>query len=94
MVVLSYDIEGRSQRNRKDEMEQKGQANQLPLTSPQKTMAGGNQREMSASAVLYERSGPMPRSKFSTAQIVYAIRQADAGTPVGDLCWQLYVSDA
>jgi putative transposase len=25
---------------------------------------------------------------------VYAIRQADAGTPVGDLCRQLGVSDA
>ena len=36
----------------------------------------------------------MKRSKFSEEQIVYAIRQADAGTPVGDLCWQLYVSDA
>ena len=28
----------------------------------------------------------MKRSKFSEEQIVYAIRQADAGTPVGDLC--------
>lgn len=36
----------------------------------------------------------MKRSKFSEEQIVYAIRQADAGTPVGDLCLQLGVSDA
>jgi len=36
----------------------------------------------------------MKRSKFSEDQIVYAIRQADAGTPVGDLCRQLGVSDA
>jgi len=36
----------------------------------------------------------MKRSKFSEEQIVYAIRQADAGTPVGDLCRQLGVSDA
>jgi putative transposase len=28
----------------------------------------------------------MKRSKFSEEQVVYAIRQADAGTPVGDLC--------
>jgi putative transposase len=28
----------------------------------------------------------MKRSKFSEEQIVYAIRQAEAGTPVGDLC--------
>ena len=36
----------------------------------------------------------MNRSKFSEEQIVYAIRQAEAGTPVGDLCRQLGVSDA
>jgi len=36
----------------------------------------------------------MKRSKFSDEQIVYAIRQAEAGTPVGDLCRQLVVSNA
>ena len=36
----------------------------------------------------------MKRSKCSKEQIVYAIRQAEAGTPVGDLCRQLGVSDA
>jgi putative transposase len=36
----------------------------------------------------------MKRSKFSEEQIVYAIRQAEGGTPVGDLCRQLGVSDA
>ena len=36
----------------------------------------------------------MKRSTFSEEQSVYAIRQADAGTPVGDLCRQLGVSDA
>ncbi len=36
----------------------------------------------------------MKRSKFSEEQVVYTIRQADAGTPVGDLCRQLGVSDA
>jgi putative transposase len=49
---------------------------------------------MAASAVSHERSEPMKRSTFSEEQIVYAIRQADAGTPVGDLCRQLGVSDA
>jgi len=49
---------------------------------------------MAAPVVLEESSGPMKRSKFSEEQIVYAIRQADAGTPVGDLCRQLGVSDA
>ena len=36
----------------------------------------------------------MKRSKCSEEQIVYAIRQAEAGTPVGDLCRQLGVRDA
>ena len=49
---------------------------------------------MTASAVLHERSGSTKRSKFSEEQIVYAIRQAESGTPVGDLCRQLGVSDA
>ena len=36
----------------------------------------------------------MKRSRFSAEQIVYAIRQAEAGSPVGDLCRQLGVSEA
>ena len=35
----------------------------------------------------------MKRSRFSEEQIVYAIWQAEAGTPVGDLCRQLGVSE-
>src|SRR5215831_471235 len=36
----------------------------------------------------------MKRSKFSEEQIAYAVRQAESGTPVGDLCRQLGVSEA
>lgn len=35
----------------------------------------------------------MKRSTFSEEQILYAIRQAEAGTSIGDLCRQLGVSD-
>jgi putative transposase len=35
----------------------------------------------------------MKRSKFSEEQIVYALRQADSGTPVGDLCRQLGIAE-
>jgi len=35
----------------------------------------------------------MKRSKCTEEQIVYAIRQAEAGTAVGDLCRQLGVSE-
>ena len=36
----------------------------------------------------------MKRSKFSEEQIAYALRQVEAGTPVGDVCRQLGVSEA
>ena len=49
---------------------------------------------MAVSAVPHERSGPTRRSKFSEEQVVYALRKAEGGTPVGDLCRQLGVSDA
>ncbi len=35
----------------------------------------------------------MKRSKFSEEQIVYAIRQAESGTPVGDVCRQLGIAE-
>ena len=49
---------------------------------------------MALSAVLNAMSGRMKRSQFSDEQIVYAIRQTKASTPVGDLCQQFGVSDA
>src|ERR671915_580772 len=36
----------------------------------------------------------MKKSRFSEEQITYALRQADGGTPVGDVCRQLGVSQA
>lgn len=36
----------------------------------------------------------MKRSKFSEEQIAYALRQAEGGTPVADVCRQLGVSEA
>jgi putative transposase len=48
---------------------------------------------MAASAVLDERSGSMKRSKFSEEPIVYALRQAESGTPINDLCRQLGIAE-
>ena len=31
----------------------------------------------------------MKRLKFSEAQIIYALRQHEAGTPIADICRQL-----
>ena len=36
----------------------------------------------------------MKRSRYSDEQIAYALRQAEAGTAVGDVCRQLGISDA
>jgi len=36
----------------------------------------------------------MKRSKFSQEQVAYELRQVEAGTPVGDVCRQLGVSEA
>ncbi len=64
------------------------------LTSPRKATADQNESNMAAAAVLDERSGSMKRSRCSEEQIVYAMRQAESGTPTGDLCRQLGVSEA
>ena len=36
----------------------------------------------------------MKRSRFSEEQVAYALRQAESGTPVGDVCRQLGISEA
>jgi len=36
----------------------------------------------------------MKRSKFSEEQVAYALRQADAGTAVVDICRQVGISEA
>ena len=36
----------------------------------------------------------MKKSRFSEEQITYALRQAESGTPVADVCRQLGVSEA
>ena len=36
----------------------------------------------------------MKRSRYSDEQIAYALRQADTGTPVGDVCRQIGISEA
>src|SRR5262249_37068813 len=42
----------------------------------------------------HDRRNRMKRSKFSEEQVAYALRQADGGTAVGDVCRQLGISEA
>lgn len=35
----------------------------------------------------------MKRLKFAEEQVIYALRQSEAGTPVGDICRQLGVAE-
>lgn len=48
---------------------------------------------MAASTVLGERSGSIKRSRFFEEQIAYALRQAESGTPLGDVCRQLGIAE-
>ena len=36
----------------------------------------------------------MKRSKFSEEQVLFALKQAEAGQPVGDVCRQMGISEA
>ena len=36
----------------------------------------------------------MKRSRFTEEQIAYALRLAEGGTPVADVCWHIGISDA
>jgi putative transposase len=36
----------------------------------------------------------MKRSRFSEERVAFALRQAESGTPVGDVCRQLGISEA
>lgn len=36
----------------------------------------------------------MKRSKFTEEQVTFALRQVESGTPVGDVCRQIGVSEA
>jgi putative transposase len=36
----------------------------------------------------------MKKSRFTEEQITYALRMADSGTPVGDVCCQIGISEA
>ena len=62
-------------------------ASQLPLNQIE-----AHRLECAKFTLRHQRT--MKKSKFSEEQIAYALRQADGGTPVGDVCRQLGVSEA
>jgi putative transposase len=42
--------------------------------------------------VVLRRGGPMKRTRYTDEQIAYALRQAEAGTPVTEICRKMGVS--
>lgn len=43
---------------------------------------------------LTQEHDPMKKSRFTEEQIAYALRQAESGTAIADVCRQLGVSEA
>ena len=53
------------------------------------------QLEYGASGVLaLQGEEAMKKSKFTEQQILFALKQSDAGQPVRDVCWQMDISEA
>ncbi len=69
-------------------------SHELRLTSPRKFATVQNDSSVAALAPANDEEKRMKKSRFTEAQIGYALRQAEAGTPVGDVCRQLGVSEA
>jgi putative transposase len=44
--------------------------------------------------ILERRSAQMPRRRFTDEQVAFALRQAEAGTAVGEICRKMGVSEA
>ena len=42
---------------------------------------------------LEERDHPVKRSRYTEEQIAFALRQAESGTPVGEVCRKMGVSE-
>jgi putative transposase len=41
----------------------------------------------------YRRSNPMKKSQYSSEQIVFALRQAESGTPVTEVCRKMGIAE-
>lgn len=49
---------------------------------------------MASGSLQGKETEAMKRSKFTEEQILFALKQADVGQPVGDVCRQMGVSEA
>ncbi len=64
------------------------------LTFPRKTATGQNQRYGCFPGPREGQGEAMKKSRFSEEQIAYALRMADGGTSVVDVCRQIGISEA
>ena len=40
-----------------------------------------------------EEGHPMKKSRYTEEQIAFALRQAEGGAPVGEVCWKVSISE-
>ncbi len=68
-----------------------------PAVAPILGLAPCNWSELSAKFWVHfwqQRSVPMPKKRFSDEQIAFALRQAEAGTTVGEICRKMGIAEA
>jgi putative transposase len=57
-------------------------------------VSGWNERILARSKLMERKVLPMKKSKFTGEQIAFALRQAEVGTPVAEVCRKMGISEA
>jgi len=71
----------------------KGVSDETEVSDLQGTLAGRS-RESASLTLTVQGAEAMKKSKFTEEQILFSLKQADAGQPVTDVCRQMGISEA